>query len=54
MAEVMPALRIIAGPRRAYRPRYMCEGRPCRNRGQRFVRADDNPDEYVYPTIEVK
>ncbi len=53
MAGVMPRLRIRAQPKTSYRPRYMCEGRPCRNRAQRFVRADDNPDKYDYPTIEV-
>jgi hypothetical protein len=54
MAEAMPPLRIVAQPKASYRARYMCEGRPCRNRAQRFVRSDDNPDKYVYPTIEVK
>jgi hypothetical protein len=54
MAKAMPPLRIIAQPKASYRPRYLCEGRPCRNRAQRFVRADDNPDKFVYPTIEVK
>ncbi len=54
MAEAMPPLRIIAQPKASYRARYMCEGRPCRNRAHRFVRADDNPDRYVYPTIEVR
>lgn len=54
MTEAMPALRIIAEPKQAYRPRYICEGRPCKHRAQRFVRADDNPDKYVYPTIEVR
>ena len=52
MAGVMPQLRIVAQPKAVYRPRYMCEGGPRRS-AQRFVRADDNPDRYEYPTIEV-
>ena len=54
MAEAMPPLRFLAQPRKSYRARYICEGRPCKHRAQRFVRADDNPEKYVYPTIEVK
>jgi len=54
MAEAMPALRIIAQPRASYRARYICEGQPRRNRAQRFVRADDNPYQYVYPTVQVR
>jgi len=54
MATVMPPLRIIAQPKASYRGRYICEGRPYRNRAQRFVRVDDNQYKYVYPTIEVK
>jgi hypothetical protein len=54
MAQAMPPLRCIAHPRASYRGRYMCEGRPCRNRAQRFVRADNNPDGYIYPTVEVR
>ncbi len=54
MTEPMPPLRFVAQPRASYRARYMCEGRPHRNRAQRFVRANDNPDKYVYPTVEVK
>lgn len=53
MAEAVPTLRFVAEPRVSYRARYVCEGRPSRNRSQRFVRADDNSDGYVYPTIEV-
>lgn len=53
MAQTMPPLRFVAQPRCSYRLRYMCEGRPHRNRAQRFVRADDNSEKYVYPTIEV-
>jgi hypothetical protein len=52
MAQSMPPIRIIAQPKASYRERYMCEMR--RNRPQRFIRAeDDNPDKYVYPTVEV-
>mgnify|MGYP002384145714 CR=1 FL=1 len=53
MAQPMPALRFVAQPKRSYRLRYRCEGRPVRNRAQRFVRADDNPEKFSYPTIEV-
>lgn len=53
MVDAMPSLRFVAEPRGVYRARYMCEGRPSRNRAQRFVRADDNPERFVYPTIEV-
>ena len=53
MAQPLPPLCFVAEPRASYRARYMCEGRPARNRAQRFVRAQENPDKYVYPTIEV-
>lgn len=53
MAQALPPLRFLAEPRASYRARYMCEGRPARNRAQRFVRADENSNGYVYPTIEV-
>jgi len=53
MAHSMPRLRIIAEPKASYRERYICEGDRRRNRAQRFVRADDNPDKLVYPTIQV-
>ena len=51
MAQAMPPLRIIAQPRATYRERYMCEMRG--SRAQRFIRAEDNPDQCVYPTVEV-
>jgi hypothetical protein len=54
MTQAMPSLRIIAEPKASYRARYKCEGRPFRNRAQRFVRADDNSYQYVYPTVEVR
>jgi hypothetical protein len=52
MAQAMPPLQIIAQPRASHRERYMCEMRG--NRAQRFIRAEDNPDKYVYPTVEVR
>ena len=51
MSQTMPSLALIAQPKPSYRERYMCEMRG--NRAQRFIRAADNPGNYIYPTVEV-
>ncbi|CAF2375946.1 unnamed protein product [Rotaria sp. Silwood2] len=53
MTQAMPSLRIIAQPKASYRERYICETDRRRNRAQRFVRADSNSKQFVYPTIEI-
>ncbi|CAF0725571.1 unnamed protein product [Rotaria sp. Silwood1] len=53
MTQAMPPLRLIAQPKASYRERYICETDRRRNRAQRFVRADNNPNRLVYPTIEI-
>ncbi|CAF1060927.1 unnamed protein product [Rotaria sordida] len=53
MTQAMPPLRLIAQPKASYRERYICETDRRRNRAQRFVRADKNPYQLVYPTIEI-
>lgn len=51
--KMMLSLNIIAQPKAVYRERYICETDRRRNRAQRFVRAEDNEYQLVYPTIEV-
>lgn len=53
MNETMPPLIIIAQPKATYRERYICETDRHRNRSQRFVRAEENPYNLIYPTVEV-
>lgn len=53
MTETMPPLLVIAQPKAAHRERYICETDRHRNRSQRFVRAEENSYNFIYPTIEV-
>jgi hypothetical protein len=54
MAQSFPQLCFLAQPQSTYRERYFSELDPRRNRPQRFIRADKNPNNFDYPTIEVK
>ena len=53
MAQSILPIHIIAEPKESYRERYSCEVDPNRNRTARFIRADANPHNLDYPTIEV-
>ncbi|CAF1500034.1 unnamed protein product [Rotaria sordida] len=53
MAQLTLPLRIIAQPKPSYRERYTCEIDRRRNLSQRFIRAETNPDNLDYPTIEI-
>ncbi|CAF4974252.1 unnamed protein product, partial [Rotaria sp. Silwood1] len=53
MAQFNLPLRIIAQPRASYRERYLCEIDRSHNRSQRFIRAETNPYDLNYPTIEI-
>lgn len=46
-------LRIIAEPKAFYRERYSCETDPTKNRAQRYIRTEDNNNQYEYPTVKV-
>ncbi len=54
MAQPILKPRIFAQPQSSYRERYLSELDPRRNRAQRFIRAERNPYNFDYPTIEVK
>jgi len=54
MAQSFQQLGFLAQPQSTYRERYFSELDPRRNRPQRFIRADKNPNNFDYPTIEVK
>jgi hypothetical protein len=55
MAQSRLSLRMIAEPKSPFRERYICETDRNRNRSRRFVQAaDDNPENFSHPTIEVK
>ncbi|CAF3395995.1 unnamed protein product [Rotaria socialis] len=53
MGEFILPLRIVAEPKSSHRERYLCEMDPSRNKSQRFIRADFNPENLDYPTIEI-
>ena len=47
-------LRIIAQPKASRRERYFSEQDSGRQRAHRYIRAENNPDRFDHPTVEVK
>lgn len=46
-------IQILAQPKALYRGRYPCEIDPKKKRAQRFIRAEKNDQNLIYPTIKV-
>lgn len=53
MAQSILPLRVIAEPKLTHRERYLCEIDRSRNRALRYIRANTNPYNADYPTVEV-